>query len=124
MSDETIDIPDVTAAQARTELAVKLLESGFESYGSGTFWELEGQTISVLLTEAHNDVFFYGETSYRLHYETPQLLLGDWETLMGIEDPEDVQGIQEVVEEPDEVPDYQRDPEAVLDGIVEARSGF
>lgn len=124
MGDETIDIPDVTDDEARALLAAKLAASGFECFADGTFWELDGQTIYVLLTEWHNDVFFHGEQTFRLHYDTPQILLGDWETLMGIEDPEDVQSIQEVVEEPDEVPDYQRDPGAVLDGIVEARSGF
>ena len=123
MDEETITIPGATNDEARMLLAVKLDASGFDSYADGAFWELDGQTISVLLTEKHNDVFFFGgDKTFRLHYETPQLLLGDWEALMGIEDPEEVQSIQEVVEEPDEVPDYQRDPIAAAE--QEARSGF
>lgn len=125
MNDETITIPDATDDEARMLLAVKLDASGFDSYADGAFWELDGQTISVLLTEKHNDVFFYGEQTFRLHYETPQLLLGDWETLMGTEDPDDVQSIQEVVEEPGEAPNYQRERiNRLVDAEQEARSGF
>lgn len=123
MSDETIDIPDVTDDEARTLLAGKLDASGFDGFGGGVFWELDGQTISVLLTEAHNDVFFYGDKTFRLQYKTPQLLLGDWDVLMGIEDPEDAETIHEVVEEPDEVPNYQVDA-APAPVQPEVRSGF
>ncbi len=128
-NDETIDIPDVTAEQARSALAVKLLLAGFESYGSGTFWELDGQTIAVLLTEKHTDVFFFGNQTLRMQYDSPQLLLGDWDVLMGI-DPDDIEAaaisINEVVEEPDEpVPNYQQanDP-GPLTTKQEPRSGF
>lgn len=122
MSDETIDIPDITDEQARAELAVHLLKAGFESYGSGVWWELPQQTITVLLTEKHNDVSFYGEESLRLHYDTPQILLGDWETLMGAV--EEGGNIREVIVDPDASDDYQRDPEPEPAPEPEARSGF
>lgn len=123
--DETITIIAATDDEARMLLAAKLDASNFESFGAGMFWELDGQTISVLLTEAHNDVFFFGgESTFRLHYATPQLLLGDWDVLMGIEDPEDVQEIHEAVEDPAEMmADYQVDAGTRL-AEPEVRSGF
>ena len=120
MSDETIDIPDITDEEAHAELAVLLLGAGFESYGSGVWWELPEQTITVLLTEKHNDVSFYGAESLRLHYDTPQILLGDWVTLMGAV--EEGGTIHEVAVDPDASDDYQREPEP--EPKREVRSGF
>jgi hypothetical protein len=132
MSDDTITIPDATDDEARVLLAAKMSEAGFDYFADGVFWELPGQTISVLLTEDHNDVFFYGDTTFRLHYETPQLLLGDWDTLMGVE------AVEEVAPDPDAELHYQQDapPVATPDPVnpnapgpltvttPEVRSGF
>ncbi len=120
MSDDTIDIPEISDEQAHTELAVLLLKAGFESYGGGVWWELPAQTITVLLTEKHNDVSFYGAESLRLHYDTPQILLGDWVTLMGAV--EEGGNIREVIADPDASDDYQREP--APDPEPEVRSGF